>query len=131
MYPRAKALTRVTPVLFAICSTLLCGAQTAKKEKADREKTQTVTGCLDKDEETQGFFIVGAHGKVWELHSKQVSLAEHRGHTVAVTGTVISEAGEEDEDEGNVAGNEKKAYADKGHTDLRVQSVKMVGKSCK
>ena len=124
MYKRARILVWVVPVLFAICSTALCSAQMAD----DKASMKSVTGCLQKGEETGGYYIAADDGKVWELHSKKVSLAEHVGHTVTVSGRATNES---KEDEAKIEANEKKEYADKEHGDLRVHHLKMVSESCK
>jgi hypothetical protein len=125
MHNRLKISLWVATVLFAISSTALCSAQMAEKEKMSME---TVTGCLQKGGETGGFYIAGDNGKVWELHSKKVSLAEHVGHTVTVSGPATMET---KEDEAKIDADEKKEYGDKEHGDLRVHHLKMVSESCK
>jgi hypothetical protein len=127
MFKRAKVLVWAVPVLFAICSTALCSAQMSDKEK-EKGTMKSVTGCLQKGDETGGYYIAGDDGKVWELHSKKVSLAEHVGHTVTVSGAATMES---TEDEAKIEANEKKEYAEKEHGDLRVHHLKMVSESCK
>jgi hypothetical protein len=120
-------LTSLSPVA------LYSAPQTAdeKAEKAEKMPTKTrktVTGCLQKGDEAEGFTITGKDGKVWELHSKKVQLAEHVGHTVVVSGTAANRSKEEEE---KIEANEKKEYGEKEHGDLRVSSLKMVSESCK
>ena len=95
---------------------------------SDKSSVETVTGCLQKGDEVGGFTITTDSGKVWELHSKKVNLAEHLGHTVTVTGRSDNES---KEDEAKIEDNEKKEYGEKEHGHLRVHNLKMVSESCK
>jgi len=110
-------------------ASLYSAAQTAdeKAGKASAGK-QSVTGCLQKGDEPGGFTITGDDGKVWELHSKKVQLADHVGHTVTVTGSAASRSKAQEE---KIEANEKKEAGGKEHGDLRVSSLKMVSDSCK
>lgn len=130
MYSRTKIVAWVTPVLFAICSVALCSAQMAEQDKNDKmsKEKETVTGCLQKGDETQGYTLTTDSGKVWELHSKKVNLGEHVGHTVTVTGPADMESAD---DEKKIDADEKKEYGEKEHGDIRVHSLKMVSTSCK
>lgn len=85
----AKPSAFMLPVLFALLSTvLLYGAPQAASDKMS--PNQTVTGCLQKGDEPVGFFIIGKNGTHWELYpNEKVSLAEHVGHTVTVTGAIL------------------------------------------
>ena len=125
MCNRAKLFNWVTFILFAMCSAALCSAQMADNDKAS---AQSVTGCLQKGGEEGGFTLLADNGKVWELHSKKVALAEHVGHTVTVAGSATNES---KTDEQKIAANEKKEYGEKEHGDLQVHSLKMVSDSCK
>jgi hypothetical protein len=97
-------------------------------ENGKMQDTQTVTGCLQKGQETGGYTITGDDGKVWELSSKKVELAEHVGHKVTLTGHA-AQASEAQEKE--IANSEQQEANGKEHGDLRVTSLKMVSDSCK
>lgn len=113
-------------VLFvSLSSVLLFSAPQTAGDKAPA--TQTITGCLQKGSETGGFFLISTEGKHWELYSDSTSLADHVGHTVAVTGTVAHRTkAQEDKSQPS----EKKEMAAKPHADLQVSEVKMVSTTC-
>jgi len=90
--------------------------------------SQTVTGCLQKGLETKGFFIVDSDGKHWELYpDKSVSLGDHVGHTVTVTGILAKRTAAQ---EVKSQPYEKKEITGKEHSDLQVSGLKMVSDSC-
>jgi SH3 domain-containing YSC84-like protein 1 len=113
-------------------------AQAVAEGKADDARTEarseakenvTVTGCLQKGDEAGEFSIVTRDGKAWELHSANVKLDNHLGHTVTVTGprTHESKAQEKAEErrEGVVKASSKEEYAD-----LDVTRLQMVSETC-
>ena len=109
-------------------ATLLYGAPQMGNDKASTESEQTVTGCLQKGVEPVGFFIIGVGDKHWELYSgKEVSLADHVGHTVTVTGSVAKRSAKQEE---KSQPNEKKETGAREHSDLQVSSLKMVSETC-
>jgi hypothetical protein len=132
MQKLARLSMWMIPVLLISLSpvALYSAAQMAdeKAEKAPAKSRKSVTGCLQKGDEAEGFMITGKDGKVWELHGKKVQLAEHVGHTVTVSGTAANRSKEEEE---KIEANEKKEFGEKKHGDLRVSSLKMVSDSCK
>src|SRR5450755_1868203 len=80
-----------TLILVGLSATLLYGAPQMANDKASAGSDQTVTGCLQKGVEPVGFFVIGADNQHWELYSSgEVSLADHVGHTVTVTGSVAN-----------------------------------------
>ncbi len=95
----------------------------------DRDSaTQTVTGCLHKGAEPEGFFLISTEDKHWELYPNSgVSLAEHVDHTVTVTGIVAHRSKIQEE---KSQPHEKKETGAKQHADLQVSSVKMVSATC-
>ncbi len=114
-------------VLFVgLTSGLLCGAPQMADEKAPA--TQTVTGCLQEGVEPQGFFLISTDNKHWELYPNSgVSLADHVGHTIAVTGTLAHRSKAQEE---KSQPYEQKEIGGRQHDDLQVTSVKMVSASC-
>jgi len=91
--------------------------------------TKTITGCLSKGEEADGFFLVSDKGMHWELYPDSgVSLAEHVGHKVTITGKVAHRSAEMEKVS---QPSEKKEMKAMKHADLNVSSVKMVSESCK
>lgn len=117
----------VCMVLFVGLSTgLVYGAPQMGNDKA--AATQTITGCLQKGSEDGGFFLVSGN-KHWELYPESgVSLAEHVGHTVTVTGTVAHRSSAQEE---KSQPHEKKEMGTKEHADLKVTSMKHVSETCK
>jgi len=114
-------------ILFvSLTATLMYAAAGAGDEKA--AAPQTVTGCLQKGLEDKGFFLLTADGQHWELYpSSKVSLADHVGHTVTLTGTLAKRSPAQEE---KSQPYEKKEITGKGHADLQVSSLKMVSETC-
>jgi len=121
----AKLAFCLIPILcLSLCSVALI-AQTAAPEKK-AEKSQTVTGCLQKGDEAGEFSIKGEDGKTWGLRSTSVKLDQHIGHQVTVTGSTTHEAKAEEKKEGQV----ENAGSKMEYADLTVTSLKMVSESC-
>ncbi|MGZ4790120.1 MAG: DUF5818 domain-containing protein [Terriglobales bacterium] len=123
----AKRSTWMLSVLFALLSVaLLYGTTPPGNDKTS--SPQTVTGCLQKGGEPVGFFITSADGTHWELYpSDKVSLADHVGHTVTVTGTIVKRSPAQEK---KSQPYEKKEIGTGAHHDLKVSSVKMVSETC-
>jgi len=121
----AKRSAWMVPVLFVVLSaSLMYGATPTGSDK----KSETVTGCLQKGDEPSGFFIVGEDGTHWELYpSDKVSLAEHVGHTVTVTGSITKRSPAQEK---KSQPYEKKETGSGGHHDLKVSTLKMVSETC-
>jgi|SRR5205807_3608652 len=107
-----------------VCLSLSPITLTAQDKKA--EKSQTVTGCLQKGDEAGEFAIKGEDGKTWGLRSTSVKLDEHIGHKVTVTGSTTHETKAEEKKEGQVENAGSKAE----YADLTVTSLKMVSDTC-
>jgi hypothetical protein len=121
----AKSSTWTLAMLFAVLSVAtLYGATPA----GDKGSPKTVTGCLQKGDEPVGFFIMDADGTHWELYpADKVSLADHVGHTITVTGSIAKRS---EAQEKKSQPYEKKETGTGGHHDLKVSDVKMVSDSC-
>jgi hypothetical protein len=121
----AKLAFWLIPILcLSLCSVALI-AQTAAPEKK-AEKSQTVTGCLQKGDEAGEFSLKGEDGKTWGLRSTSVKLDQHIGHQVTVTGSTTHETKAEEKKEGQV----ENAGSKTEYADLTVTSLKMVSDSC-
>jgi hypothetical protein len=121
-----KMKTRWASYILALVLALSFGSLTAAaQEKATRGKAVTVTGCLQKGDETGEHSITTEDGKRYGLRSKIVGLAEHVGHKVSVTGTQMREENEAKEEK------EAKKSGEGEYADLRVTNLKMVSDSCK
>ena len=121
----AKLAFRLIPILcLSLCPVALI-AQTAAPEKK-AEKSQTVTGCLQKGDEAGEFSIKGEDGKTWGLRSTSVKLDQHIGHQVTVTGSTTHETKAEEKKEGQV----ENAGSKTEYADLTVTTLKMISDSC-
>jgi hypothetical protein len=121
----AKLAFWLIPILcLSLCPAALI-AQTAAPEKK-AEKSQTVTGCLQKGDEAGEFSLKGEDGKTWGLRSTSVKLDQHIGHQVTVTGSTTHETKAEEKKEGQV----ENAGSKTEYADLTVTSLKMVSDSC-
>ena len=121
----AKLAFWLIPILcLSLCPVALI-AQTAAPEKK-AEKSQTVTGCLQKGDEAGEFSIKGEDGKTWGLRSTSVKLDQHIGHQVTVTGSTTHETKAEEKKEGQV----ENAGSKMEYADLTVTNLKMVSDSC-
>ena len=121
----AKLAFWLIPILcLSLCPVALI-AQTAAPEKK-AEKSQTVTGCLQKGDEAGEFSIKGEDGKTWGLRSTSVKLDQHIGHQVTVTGSTTHETKAEEKKEGQV----ENAGSKTEYADLTVTSLKMISESC-
>jgi len=112
-------------MFFGISAPLLHGTP-AMDDKASA--AQTVTGCLQKGTEAEGFYLIANDGRHWELYSNpDVSLADHVGHTVTLAGTVAHRSKAQEE---KSQPNEKAETGTRPHADLQVSSVKHVSETC-
>jgi hypothetical protein len=127
------SLWLVTVLVVSVSPIFLRAQESAAQEKSEQKMekstrhTESVTGCLQKGDEAGGFSIMGDDGKMWELSSKKVKLADHVGHTVTVTGSSSHHSKAHEE---KMEKDEKKEAAGKDYGDLRVSSLKMVSESC-
>jgi hypothetical protein len=118
-------------ILLISAVTLMYGQDTmgdkmGKKGDA-KMSSQSATGCLQKGAEAHGYTLTGEDGKVWELRSTKVKLADHVGHKVTVMG---SSSQQSEMAEKKVNDSEMKESGGKDHGDLKVTSLKMVSESC-
>ena len=121
----AKLAFWLIPMLCLSLYPVALIAQTAAPEKK-AEKSQTVTGCLQKGDEAGEFALKGDDGKTWGLRSTSVKLDQHIGHQVTITGSTTHETKAEEKKEGQV----QNAGSKTEYADLTVTSLKMVSESC-
>ena len=121
----AKLAFWLIPILCLSLYPVALIAQTAAPEKK-AEKSQTVTGCLQKGDEAGEFSIKGEDGKTWGLRSTSVKLDQHIGHQVTVTGSTTHETKAEEKKEGQV----ENAGSRTEYADLTVTNLKMVSDTC-
>jgi hypothetical protein len=105
----------LVPLVFAMVFPLLLSAQ---------DQT-SVTGCLKQGRDSNGYYIMGQDGKMYELVGK--NLGEHVNHTVTVTGSPakMSHAMEEKKESA-----EKAEAGSASVMDLKVSNLKMVSENC-
>ncbi len=90
---------------------------------------QTITGCLQKGLEPGGFFLYTGKDQHWELYENaKVSLADHVGQTIAVTGNVPTRTAAQEEKSQSF---EQKETGDRKHSDFQVTNVKVISPTCK
>jgi len=122
MVSKSKHLISLVLVfLIAACVLVAAGAQQSAKKSGNR----TVTGCLQKGDEAGEFSLTADDGKLYDLKSSSVKLAEHVGHKVTVSGKFKPEAYEKGEEK-----EEAKEGGKKEAGDITVSSLKMVSSSC-
>jgi hypothetical protein len=96
-----------------------------------KESTRTVTGCLQKTSHANEYLLLANDGSSWELKSDTVSLGDHVGHTVTVTGDVAnSTAHNMKEDTKDMAHDTGVKKNNAEHGNLKVTDVQMVSESC-
>lgn len=99
--------------------------------KTTHKKTRTLTGCLQKGDDTNEYRLTTAKGGTWEIKSDSLKLGDHVGHTVTITGVVsnatLHGAKEDAKAEAKEHGVDKDA-TEHGH--MTVTHLKMVSESC-
>ena len=88
-------------------------------------QTVSATGCLQKGQEANGYYLTDENGKTWELTGK--GLPSHVGHKVTVTGNTEPDSKSR---ESKKASTEKAEAGGSQYSDLHVTDVKMVSESC-
>jgi len=107
--------------LLALVAAFGLGQNAVGADK-DKNKTVTVTGCLEKNGDQAGeYSIVGSDGKKYGLRSKNVKLENHLTHKVTVTGKMK----EEEQSADRPAKTGSTEYAD-----IDVTNLKMISTSC-
>ena len=112
---------------FATSVWVLAGDSSEKGKSA----TRTITGCLAQGDSAKEFNLTADDGSTWEVRSNTVSLAEHVGHKVTVTGDV-SHPTEHNmkEDTKDMAHDTGVTKENNEHGHLKATDVQMVSTSC-
>jgi hypothetical protein len=100
--------------------------------KTTHNKTRTLTGCLQKGEDSNEYNFTAKDGGTWEIKSDSVKLDEHVGHTVKIVGVVSNATAhgmKEDAKEEMKEHGMDKHTAERGH--MTVTDLTMVGDTCK
>ena len=124
----SQKLAKLAFWLIPIVCLSLCPIALIAGEKA--AQSQTVTGCLQKADDSGEFSITGEDGKTWELRSTTVKLDQHLGHKVTVTGSTTHESAKTEKAEEKKEGQVENAASKAEYADLTVTSLKMVSDSC-
>jgi len=117
---------RIAAGLFALI--FACGILVGNAQETDNShaKTRSITGCLQKGDNSHEFKLIARDGGRWDLKSDAVNMEEHVGHTVKVTG-VVSNATAHNMKEDIKKGVDKDANET---GDMTVTNLKMVSTSC-
>ena len=133
---KGKMATGVVALFVLVCAVGVATAQYAStpdnSATSDTHKSvRTLTGCLQKGEDSNEFNLMAQDGSTWEVKSDSVDLAPHVGHTVTLTGAVAHakahEMKEETKEEAKEHGMDKSA---KEHGHLTVTQLSMVSETC-
>jgi hypothetical protein len=117
-------------LVLGVCNVWVLAQETTSDTKGKAE-TRTITGCLQKGDSSDEFNLIANNGSTWEVKSSQVTLADHVGHTVTVTGAVEHSTAhnlkEDAKDAAHDAGM-KKENREHGH--LTATDLQMVSGTC-
>jgi hypothetical protein len=117
--------------LVLVCTASVWAMSDDSSEAKGKSDTRSITGCLAQGDSAKEFNLTADDGSTWEVRSSNVSLAEHVGHKVTVTGVVAHAKAhnmkEDTKDMAHDAGM-KKENTEHGH--LKATDVKMVSESC-
>ena len=115
-----------------LCVVLACAVSvwTSASDKG-KSDTRTITGCLSQGDSAKEFNLTADNGSTWEVRSSNVSLADHVGHKVTVTGVVSNATAHNmKEDAKDVAHDTGMKKVNNEHGHLKVTDVQMVSASC-
>ncbi len=91
-----------------------------RSEAQSKDDSITVTGCLREGDGDHLFQITGTKGDMYLVKSSKVTLKDHLGHKVALTGTIK----DDDDEDLNVEYREAEVRL------LIVSSLKMISAKC-
>jgi hypothetical protein len=117
--------TRISLLVLIALALSLTTISSGQTKRTSRGQTKTVTGCLQKGDET-GEFQITENGKSYGLRSSTIKLADHLGHMVTVSGRLQPEAEENEANEREKKGGKESNEAG----DISVTKLKMVSSSC-
>lgn len=123
-----KQLLRFACLLtILLCTAVFVNAQDETKTSG-KSKSTSVTGCVQKGTETNGYYITDENGKTWELTESAAKVSPHVGHKVTLTGMATKES---KATEAKKETSEKEEAGSNAHAgDFKVSSVKMISESC-
>jgi hypothetical protein len=109
------------PLVFFVVFPILLSAQ----DNMGGKQMTSVTGCLKQGSDSNGYYIMGQDGKMYELMGK--GLSAHVGHTVTVSGMPVTLSHSQEEKK---EASEKSEAGTNSYVDMKVSDVKMVSSSC-
>jgi hypothetical protein len=124
----ARLSAWMVTILFLLVALTAASTYGAAQMAAEKPTApQTVTGCLQKGAEPGGYFLVTSD-KHWELYENgKISLSDHVGQTVTVTGTLPTRTAAQEE---KSQPYEKKETGTRMHGDFQVSALKVVSQTC-
>jgi SH3 domain-containing YSC84-like protein 1 len=90
---------------------------------------ETVTGCLQKDDEAGTFSLAGEDGRIWSLRSNNIRFDPIVGHQVKLTGSAPGTAVDRNE-KTTKEGQVEQASSKEGYRDLHVVAITMISEPC-
>src|SRR6202165_1746462 len=130
---KVPASSAAQPFLAEIRGAKAQATQEQEEKKAEQKPMrhmETITGCLQKGDEPGEFSIIGKDGTTWGLHSTNVKLDTHLGHTVTVAGSRTHESKAQEKAEEKKEGQVEKASSKEEYADLSVTSLQMMSENC-
>jgi|SRR5689334_14768736 len=115
-------------VVTCASSLVVMASDSPGKGKSD---TRTITGCLSQGDNAKEFNLKADDGSTWEVRSSNLSLADHVGHKVTVTGVVSNATAHNlKEDTKDIAHDTGVKKDNREHGHLKATDVQMVSDSC-
>ncbi len=127
-----KQLVRFVCIVAFVASTAMfvsaqdADAKPAKSAKSAKGST-TVTGCIQKGTEANGYYITDESGKTWEL-TPASKVSAHAGHKVTLTG--MTTKGTKAAEVKKEPHEKEEAGSNTAAGDFKVTKVKMISESC-
>ena len=94
----------------------------SNEDHSQASNVRTVTGCLSQGSDEKSFNLLADDGGTWVLQSKAVTLSDHLGQTITVTGRVWR---------AKAKTKDLADPVDAQHGRLTVASVNIVSDNCK
>jgi len=118
-------------VALACVSSVWMLAQDNTADAKGKDNTRTETGCLQKTSHSNQYLLTANDGSSWNVQSDTISLVNHVGQTVTLTGAVAnSTAHNLKEDTKDMAHDTGVKKDNSEHGKLNVTNVQKVSASC-
>jgi len=115
--------------MFAATARLATAQDTTK---TTHKKTRTLSGCLQKGDDTNEYRLTTAKGATWEIKSDSLKLGDHVGHTVTLTGVVSNAKMHGMKEDAKAEAKEHGVDKDSTeHGHMTVTNLTMVSDTCK